>query len=74
MKQRAAQFWAKYFGSSSKEALELNHMTVDCMRKFAESELKRFTYWSWDQPGEIFTSPDNLLREYLKNKDKKPQP
>ena len=43
MKQRAAQFWAKYFGSTPKDALELNHMTVDCMRKFAESELKRFT-------------------------------
>lgn len=39
-KKKAAKFWAEYFSSTEKEALDCNHMTIDCMVKFAEQQLK----------------------------------
>jgi len=39
-KKRAAKFWAKYFDSTISIALNLNHMTIDCMVKFTNEEIK----------------------------------
>lgn len=39
-KEKAANFWARYFDSCSKEALDCHHMTIDCMVEFAKEELK----------------------------------
>ena len=39
-KKKAAKFWAEYFSSTEKEAIKCNHMTIDCMVKFAQQQVK----------------------------------
>ena len=39
MKKKAIKYNSKYFGISEKVASELNHLTIDCMTKFAQEEV-----------------------------------
>lgn len=36
-KSKAIDFFSKYFNISKEEARDCNHMTIDCMVKFAKS-------------------------------------
>ena len=40
MKKKAIKFFAEYFRTSEKDARENNTMTIDCMAKFAEQQVK----------------------------------
>ena len=40
-KKDAAKFWAKYFDATVNEALDCNHMTIDCLLKFAQEQVKK---------------------------------
>lgn len=42
LRQRAEKYWAERFGSTPREARELNHMTMHCMASFASSELAAY--------------------------------
>ena len=42
MRKKAIKFFAWYFGITEQSAKELNGMTIECMAKFAEQEVKNF--------------------------------
>jgi len=70
MTKEAGKFFADYFHIKESEAVDCNHMTLDCMDEFDKQEAIEFAEWILSKRYVPEISAGDLYNEFLKQKQK----